>query len=62
MALSEGRLVTCDREYLKRAIVDPDADIVSDYSNGVMSGAMPGKPLSAAEFEALVVYLESLSE
>ncbi len=60
--LADGRTIPRDREYLARAIADPDAEIVAGYSKGVMAGAMPGKPLAKAEIEALVIYMASLAE
>ncbi|WP_158083018.1 redoxin domain-containing protein [Methyloprofundus sedimenti] len=60
--LTDGRSVLRDRAYLTRAIVDPDVEIVTGYSEGMMAGAMPGKRLSKIEVETLVRYLESLSQ
>lgn len=60
--LTDGRSVLRDSAYLTRAILEPDAEIVTGYSEGVMAGAMPGKRLSKTEVEALVQYLESLSQ
>ncbi|MGH8610415.1 MAG: redoxin domain-containing protein [Gammaproteobacteria bacterium] len=59
--LADGRKLMRDRDYLARAIVDPDAEIVAGYAKGVMAGAMPGQPLTEAEVEALILYLTSLS-
>ena len=58
--LTDGRQIRRDRAYLRRAILRPDADIVSGYREGVMAGAMPGKPLRSIEVEALVLYIQSL--
>jgi len=60
VTLDNGNRFPRDSAYLKRAIIEPDVEIVAGYSKGVMSGAMPGRPLSATEVEALVRYLESL--
>lgn len=60
VTLDDGRRVLRDRAYLARAIREPDADIVAGYEKGVMAGAMPGKPLTDADVEALVHFLESL--
>ncbi|MGH8613519.1 MAG: c-type cytochrome, partial [Gammaproteobacteria bacterium] len=60
--LIDGRRLVRDRDYLARAIREPDAEIVAGYGNGVMAGAMPGKPLTETEIEALVRYLTSLSD
>lgn len=58
--LADGRSVTRDRDYLTRAILEPDAEIVAGYSPGVMGGAMPGRRLNEVEVAGLVRYLESL--
>jgi mono/diheme cytochrome c family protein len=58
--LVDGRTVTADEEYLRRSIRDPDADIVEGFKAGVMGGAMPGRPLTGAEIDDIVAYLQSL--
>lgn len=58
--LDDGRRVARDEAYLIRAIAEPDAEIVEGYAKGVMSGALPGRPLTPSEVEALVRYLRSL--
>jgi thiol-disulfide isomerase/thioredoxin len=58
--LDDGRRVARDETYLTRAIAEPDAEIVQGYAKGVMSGAIPGRPLTPSEVEALVRYLQSL--
>ncbi|MGH9181574.1 MAG: c-type cytochrome [Acidimicrobiales bacterium] len=60
--LIDGRRLVRDRDYLARAVREPDAEIVAAYGKGVMAGAMPGKPLTETEVEALVRYLTSLSD
>jgi thiol-disulfide isomerase/thioredoxin len=60
VTLTDGRTFTRDEDYLKRAILDPDAETVAGYDKGVMSGAMPGKKLTEEEVDALVLYLKSL--
>lgn len=57
--LSDGRTVTADRDYLLRAILDPDADTVAGFPEGLMAGALPA-PLTNAEAEAVVRYLQDL--
>jgi cytochrome c-type biogenesis protein len=61
VTLADGRRIVRDSAYLKRAILDPDIEIVAGYANGVMSGAIPGKRLTEPEVDALVRYLESLN-
>lgn len=59
--LDDGRTVVRDREYLTRAITDPDREIVAGYARGVMAGAMTGRPLTGPEVEAPVLYVLSIS-
>lgn len=54
--LSDGRTVRADRDYLLRAILEPDADTVAGFPAGVMAGAMPA-PLTEEEADAVVRYL-----
>jgi hypothetical protein len=53
--------VTADDAYLRRAIADPDAEIVKGYRAGVMSAAISGFGLDAKpdDVDALVAYLKS---
>jgi mono/diheme cytochrome c family protein len=60
VVLTDGRITIRDRSYLRRALLEPDADIVSGYAAGLMAGALPGQPLTEDELEALLLYLESL--
>jgi cytochrome c2 len=59
--LDDGTTVTADDEYLRRAITDPDAQIVKGYRAGVMSAAVSGFGLDAKpeDVDALVAYLKS---
>lgn len=58
--LADGRSLRRDRDYLIRAILDPDAEVVAGYSKGLMAGAMPGRKLSQTEGAALASYIQSL--
>ncbi len=49
------RAITADKDYIKRSVTDPGADIVKGYPN-----IMPKLPLTNEELEAIVEYLESL--
>lgn len=53
--LEDGSSVTADRDYLIRAIEEPQADIVEGYGR-----SMPAIPMTDAERSALVDYIESL--
>lgn len=53
--LQDGRVVIADREYLRRAIVDPEADRAVGYTL-----QMPAYRPSSIEMEAMLDYLEEL--
>lgn len=53
--LEGGGAVIADREYLRRAIVDPQADVVAGTSI-----TMPVTELADSEIGALVAYIEEL--
>jgi cytochrome c oxidase subunit 2 len=53
--LEDGTVVTADREYLRRAIVDPEAERVAGYAL-----QMPAYRPSSIEMEAMLDYLEEL--
>jgi cytochrome c oxidase subunit 2 len=55
--LADGSTVTADHEYLVRSISDPGADMVAGPAI-----AMPPNSLDAAEVDAVVAYIESLTE
>lgn len=55
--LSDGRTVTADADYLRRAIVDPAAEIVagSDLE-------MPAVPLTDEQVDAMLTWIEALAD
>jgi cytochrome c oxidase subunit 2 len=53
--LGDGTDVVADSDYIRRSIVDPQADRVADYT-----AQMPQFDLSDDEVDALVAYIESL--
>lgn len=55
--LADGRTVTADEEYLRRAIVDPAAEIVAG-ANVVM----PAVELSDADVDAMLTWIEALAD
>lgn len=55
VALEDGSTVTVDETYVRRSIMDPDADIVEGYR-----GVMPNFSLSGSEVHRLVEWVESL--
>jgi cytochrome c551/c552 len=58
--LTDGTTVTADDPFLIRAILDPDAEIVSGYRPGVMSAQFPAGELTQAQAEAILAYLKTL--
>jgi mono/diheme cytochrome c family protein len=53
--LADGRELVADEAYLRRAIVEPDADIVDGYIV-----KMPVVALDDAEIDALIAFISSL--
>ncbi len=56
VALSDGRTVVADTEYLRRAITDPEAETVLGYNV-----SMPENQLSAEEVDDVIAYIEARS-
>ena len=54
--LEDGRTVTADADYLRRAIVDPAVELVAGSTV-----AMPAVELTDAEVDALLSWLEALA-
>jgi cytochrome c oxidase subunit 2 len=55
--LSDGTFVVADAEYLRRAIVDPDAEIVAGSRL-----EMPTVELTEEEVDAMLVWIEALAD
>lgn len=55
VALDDGSTVIADAEYVRHAIVNPPAEVVSGWS-----GAMPFFPLNEEEVDQLVEWVRSL--
>ena len=55
--LADGRTVTADAEYLRRAIVDPAAEIVAGANI-----TMPAVELSDADVAAMLTWIEALAD
>lgn len=53
--LDDGSVVLADEEYLRRSIVEPNAQIVAGYR-----GIMPERSLDGAEVDAIVAYLQEI--
>lgn len=59
--LTTGETVTVDDGYLERSIVDPDAQIVKGYQQGIMAPAVAGHDFAAHpdDVRALVAFIKS---
>ncbi len=55
VTLEDGRQVVADTAYLRRSILDPEADVVDGFAI-----AMPKAELDDDQVDALVAYIESL--
>ena len=55
--LADGSVVVADTAYLTRAIADPSAEVVADYSL-----RMPANGLSDAEIADIVAFIETLAD
>ena len=55
--LADGRTVTADADYLRRAIVDTDAEIVAGSNT-----AMPAVELTDDEVAAMLTWIEALAD
>jgi cytochrome c oxidase subunit II len=53
--LADGRTVTVDEEYVRRSIIEPEAEIVAGYE-----AIMPVFPLEPGEVDRLVEWVRSL--
>lgn len=54
--LADGTTVVADDAYFRRAILDPQAQVVAGYP------AMPAVPVTEAQADRLVAYIRSLSD
>jgi cytochrome c oxidase subunit 2 len=60
--LADGRRVRATRAYLRRSILQPDAQVVKGYRSGLMSSAIESFDLTdrPRDVAALIRYIESL--
>ena len=58
--LADGRRVRADADYLRRSILEPDADVVAGFPAGLMGSVIRPGTVSAEEADAIVRYLEAL--
>ncbi|TKB52037.1 cytochrome c oxidase subunit II [Ferrimonas aestuarii] len=55
--LASGERVIADEAYLRRAISEPNSELVQGYG-----AIMPAQPLTEAEINALITYIKTLAE
>ena len=58
--LADGRRVVADADYLRRSILEPDADVVAGFPAGLMSSVIRPGTVSPEEADAIVRYLQTL--
>jgi len=58
--LADGRTMRADTAYLRRAILEPDAEIVAGYPAGLMASTVRPGSVTEEEANAMVAYLETL--
>lgn len=61
VTLSDGTTVVADEEYLTESMLQPSARTVEGYSPGLMESVIKPDSLTAAEVDALIAYIRSLS-
>lgn len=55
-----GRTVVADEDYLRRSILEPDAEIVAGYPRGLMASQVPPGRLTPEQAGAIVAYIKAL--
>jgi cytochrome c oxidase subunit II len=60
VALTDGRTVVADADYLRRSIVDPDADVVAGFEPIMPSFAPQRTPMTEEEILKLVAFIKAL--
>ena len=58
--LADGTTVTADTDYLRRSILDPDAQTVAEFPPGLMAATIRPGTVSEDEAAAIVAYIETL--
>src|SRR5688572_18305200 len=62
VTLEDGKQVKADAAYLKKAIVDPDAEVTEGYNAGLMKASIDGFDLASKpdEVAKLVEFIQSV--
>lgn len=58
--LEDGRTVLADEAYLEESMLQPSAQTVKGYREGLMESVIKPDSLTDEEVEALIAYIESL--
>jgi mono/diheme cytochrome c family protein len=58
--LSDGRTIVADDEYLRRAILDPSADVVAGYPGGLMAASVRPGSVTREQADQIAAYLHTL--
>ena len=58
--LADGRRVVADRDYLRRAVQDPNAELVKGFPSGIMAAVVKPGSVSDEEADAIAAYIETL--
>lgn len=58
--LADGTTVTADADYLRRSILDPDAQTLAGFAPGLMAATIRPGTVSEDEAAAIVAYLQTL--
>jgi cytochrome c oxidase subunit II len=58
--LTDGRRVVADRNYLRRAIQDPDAETVKGFPSGLMASVIQPGTVSDEDADAIAAYIQTL--
>lgn len=60
VTLADGTTVTADDAYLKRSILDPEAQTVAGFPKGLMATLVPPNSITTLQADAIVAYLDAL--
>ncbi|MDP8932065.1 MAG: cytochrome c [Actinomycetota bacterium] len=58
--LADGTAVIADEDYLRRSILEPDAQIVAGYPPGLMASQVPPGSIAPQQADLIVAYLKTL--
>ena len=59
--LTDGATITADDAYLKRSIIDPEAQTVAGYTKGLMTTLVKPHSITPRDADAIVAYIDTLA-